>query len=126
VNYELQDTGSHQIEWDGRTDTGALVSENGAYICEITAIDSFGNSVVNTMPITVDLIKPVPQVTKMSLGKQQVGLTFEVNKLIELYQVWRSDGNTNNFQVISSGVSATDFVDTSPIGDNQNYYLYKA
>jgi len=122
VNYELQDTGSHQIEWDGRTDTGALVSENGAYICEITAIDSFGNSVVNTMPITVDLIKPVPQVTKMSLGKQQVGLTFEVNELIELYQVWRSDGNTNNFQVISSGVSATDFVDTSPIGDNQNYY----
>jgi flagellar hook assembly protein FlgD len=122
LNYVSQDTGFHQVEWDGKTDTGAFVAENGAYICWISAANSFGNSVMDTIPVTVDLTAPVLRIAKMSLGRQQVGLTPEVNEPIESYYVWRSDGNTADFRIISSGVSIDDFLDTSPIGDNQSYY----
>lgn len=122
LNYIQQNTGSHQVIWDGTTDTGAIVSDDGDYICEITMSNCVADSATAVFLIGVDLVKPSSVITKAMLGDKQVGFEFGSNEEIAFWDVLRSIGDTQNFQVIFSGNSVPGFTDTGPLGDNQSYY----
>jgi len=122
LNYVQQDTGYHQAIWDGTTDTGVIISEGGDYICEITLSNCIADSATSVFLIGVDLIRPSSVITKVTLGDKQVGFEFVSNEEIDFWDVLRSIGDTQNFQVIFSGGLVTSFTDTGPLGDNQNYY----
>ena len=79
------------------------------------------NSVAESGTITIDLIKPVPAITGMALGKQKVGLNFAFDELLDSCQVLRSD-NTTSFTVTGSGVSEQGWLDTGPLGNELQYY----
>lgn len=122
LNYVPETTGLHEIAWDGTVDTATPVSVSGTYVYEITAIDSLASSVTESGTIVVDLVKPVPGISGISMGNQAISLVFEFDEFLDGWDVFRSDGDTASFALAGSGINEVQWDDTGAIANNLDYY----